>query len=152
MRRDEQGYYYFVDRIGDTYRWKGENVSTAEVAEAVGTCPGVLEAVIYGVPVPGTEGRAGMAALVVGRDFDMVALRRHMADRLPEYARPLFLRLRADFDRTTTFRPKKQDLAREGYDPAVISDALYVDDRIRQTFVTLDAARFQRIRAGDLRL
>ena len=74
MRRDAAGYYYFVDRIGDTFRWKGENVSTTEVAEAIAAFPGVREANVYGVSVPGYEGRAGMAALVVdGADhFDLV--------------------------------------------------------------------------------
>ena len=65
MRRDDHGYFYFVDRIGDTYRWKGENVATSEVAEALSTVPGIREANVYGVSVPGMDGRAGMAALVV---------------------------------------------------------------------------------------
>ncbi len=65
MRRDEHGYFYFVDRIGDTFRWKGENVATSEVAEALSTVPGIREVNVYGVSVPGADGRAGMAALVV---------------------------------------------------------------------------------------
>src|SRR5204863_6712202 len=65
LRKDEQGYFYFVDRIGDTFRWKGENVSTSEVSEAVTAFPGVAEANVYGVSIPGRDGRAGMAALVV---------------------------------------------------------------------------------------
>ena len=78
MRRDARGYYYFVDRIGDTFRWKGENVSTTEVAETITTFPGVHEAIVYGVAAPGYEGRAGMAALVVGRyrGFDLAACAR----------------------------------------------------------------------------
>jgi fatty-acyl-CoA synthase len=152
MRRDERGFFYFVDRLGDTFRWKGENVSTAEIAELLSTCPGVLDAVVYGVRIPGTEGRAGMAALAVARDFELVRLRRHIAEHIPEYGRPLFLRLRDELETTATFRPKKQDLVREGYDPGVILDALYVDDRERQTFVKLDAALYTRIRSGNFRL
>ena len=152
MRRDERGFFYFVDRLGDTFRWKGENVSTAEIAELLSTCPGVLEAVVYGVRVPGTEGRAGMAALAVARDFELARLRQHIGDRIPEYGRPLFLRFRDGLDTTATFRPKKQDLVREGYDPDVIFDALYVDDRERHAFVKLDAALYARIKSGDFRL
>src|SRR6202043_140807 len=87
MRRDASGYYYFVDRIGDTFRWKGENVSTTEVAEVIATFPGVREANVYGVSVPGYEGRAGMAALVAdGADhFDLAGLRAHIAAHLPVY-------------------------------------------------------------------
>ena len=69
MRRDEHGYFYFVDRIGDTFRWKGENVATSEVAEALAAVPGIKEVNVYGVDVPGADGRAGMAALVVDGDF-----------------------------------------------------------------------------------
>ena len=74
LRRDDNGYFYFVDRIGDTFRWKGENVATSEVAEALSAVPGVREANVYGVAVPGHDGRAGMAALVVDGNFDPVAL------------------------------------------------------------------------------
>jgi len=147
MRRDEQGYFYFIDRTGDTFRWKGENVSTTEVAETISACPGVIEAVVYGVTIPGTEGRAGMAAVVVSERFDLVAFRRHLAERLPEYARPVFLRIRGEIETTATCRPKKQALSREGYDPAVIRDALYFHDHAREAFVTLDTALYERIQA-----
>ena len=85
MRRDAHGYFYFVDRIGDTFRWKGENVATSEVAEALGVVPGVAEANVYGVTVPGQDGRAGMAALVVGADFDPA----RSASDLPGTCRPM---------------------------------------------------------------
>ncbi|HUC64671.1 MAG TPA: long-chain-acyl-CoA synthetase [Stellaceae bacterium] len=152
MRRDARGYFYFVDRIGDTFRWKGENVSTAEVAETIGACIGVVDAVVYGVAVPGTEGRAGMATIVAGPDFSLAGLRRHLAERLPEYARPLFLRVRDTIDMTGTFKPQKQDLLRDGYDPAASTDALYFHDQRRQAFVTLDAALHGRLKTGGLRL
>ena len=152
MRRDARGYFYFVDRIGDTFRWKGENVSTAEVAETIGACAGVVDAVVYGVAVPGTEGRAGMAAVVAGPDFSLAGLRQHLQERLPDYARPLFLRIRDGIAMTGTFKPQKQDLLRDGYDPAASTDALYFDDRQRQAFVALDAALHGRLKRGGLRL
>ena len=86
----------FVDRLGDTFRWKGENVSTTEVAAVLRGCPGVTDAVVYGVAVPGEEGRAGMAAITTDEGFDLDALRAHLAARLPRYAQPLFLRRCAD--------------------------------------------------------
>ena len=152
MRRDESGYFYFVDRVGDTFRWKGENVSTTEVADTISAYPGVIEAVVYGVAIPGTEGRAGMAALVVSEDFGLVAFRQHLAERLPEYARPLFLRIRGEIEMTATFKPKKQDLSREGYDPNITADVIYFDDRVRQSFVKLDAVLYERLQTGNVRL
>jgi fatty-acyl-CoA synthase len=152
MRRDERGYFYFVDRVGDTFRWKGENVSTSEVAETLLACPGITEAVVYGVIVPGAEGRAGMAAIVVNQDLDFTAFYRHLAERLPDYARPLFLRIRRELETTATFKPKKQDLSHEGYNPAGIADAVYFYDRPRKAFVKLDARLYERIETGALPL
>jgi fatty-acyl-CoA synthase len=152
MRKDERGYFYFVDRVGDTFRWKGENVSTTEVAETVAACAGVVEAIVYGVPIPGTEGRAGMAAVVVTRDFDLIAFRQHLVQRLPEYARPLFLRVRDAIERTGTFKPRKQELVREAYNPELTSDPVYFDDRAGEVFVKLDSGLYERIRSGALRL
>jgi fatty-acyl-CoA synthase len=151
MRRDRAGYFYFVDRIGDTFRWKGENVSTGEVEDVIAACPGVAGTVVYGVAVPGTEGRAGMAAIVPGDGFDLARLRRHLTERLPDYARPVFLRLRDGIALTGTFKPQKQALAAEGYDPAAIADDLYVDDRAPGAYVKLDLALYARIQAGKVR-
>ena len=152
MRQDEQGFFYFVDRVGDTFRWKGENVSTTEVAGVIATCPGVADAAVYGVRVPGTEGRAGMAALVAGEGFDLRELRRALVERLPDYARPLFLRIVSSIELTGTFKLRKQDLVQAGYDPASVPDALYIDDAASNTYVPLDAALHARLQAGKLRL
>jgi fatty-acyl-CoA synthase len=152
MRRDERGFYYFVDRVGETYRWKGENVSTAEVLTALTASRGVLDGVVYGVTVPGADGRAGTAALVVDGTFDLAAFRADLAQRLPAYARPVFLRLLRSIESTGTFKPRKQDLVQAGFDPARISDPLYFDDPRAQAYVALDAALFAGISAGAVRV
>src|SRR5207249_1293351 len=106
--------FYFVDRIGDTFRWKGENVATSEVAEAICAFPAVREAHVYGVALPGTDGRAGMAALVAdaGAGLDLAAFRAHLVRCLPDYARPLFLRIRSAMDVTATFKHTKSESVR----------------------------------------
>jgi fatty-acyl-CoA synthase len=152
MRRDARGYYYFVDRVGDTYRWKGENVSTTEVLAALCGCTGVLEGVVFGVAVPGADGRAGMAAVVVGPGFDLATLHRELRARLPDYARPVFVRILPALAATGTFKPVKRELLREGFDPAAVTDALFVDDRRAQAYVALDAALHSAIVSGTLRL
>ncbi|MCF4166929.1 long-chain-acyl-CoA synthetase [Zavarzinia compransoris] len=126
MRRDAHGYFYFVDRIGDTFRWKGENVSTAEVAEALTVFPGVKEVNVYGVQVPNTDGRAGMASLVAGDDLDLEAYDAHIARALPSYAQPYFLRIQPEIEITGTFKHRKVDLVKEGFDPAKVADPLYI--------------------------
>jgi fatty-acyl-CoA synthase len=150
MRQDEQGFFYFVDRVGDTFRWKGENVSTAEVAGLIASCSGVRDAAVYGVSVPHSDGRAGMAAVVVTPDFDLAVLRRRL-QTLPAYAWPQFLRLVVEIEMTGTFRLRKHELALQGYDPAAISDPLYCNDRSRDEYVPLDATLFARIHAGGFR-
>ncbi|MDH3685579.1 MAG: long-chain-acyl-CoA synthetase [Myxococcales bacterium] len=152
LRRDADDYFYFVDRIGDTFRWKGENVSTSEVAEVVGTCPGVKEANVYGVAVPGTDGRAGMASLVVDDDFDVDKLREEVETHLAPYARPLFLRILPEIEITGTFKHRKVDAVKEGFDPARISDPLYFLDPEKGRYVPLDGGIHERIHAGSFRL
>jgi fatty-acyl-CoA synthase len=152
MRRDERGFYYFVDRVGETYRWKGENVSTAEVLTALTAARGVLDGVVYGVTVPGADGRAGTAALMVDSRFDLASFRAEVARRLPVYARPVFLRLLQAIESTGTFKPRKQDLVQSGFDPARIEDPLYFDDPRTQAYVPLDAALFAAISAGTVRI
>jgi fatty-acyl-CoA synthase len=152
MRRDARGFFYFVDRIGDTFRWRGENVSSCEVAQALTECPGVLEANVYGVAIPGTDGRAGMAALVTDTRFDLAALRARLKTRLPDYARPLFLRILGAMEVTATFKHKKSDLVRAGFDPSLTGDAIYFNDAARGAFVRLDTPLYERIRVGAIRL
>lgn len=152
MRKDEKGYYYFVDRIGDTFRRKGENVATTEVAEAICQFPGVMHANVYGVAVPGTEGRVGMAAAVADRPLDLDCFRKHLAGCLPAYARPAFLRIRSEVDLTGTFKYSKTELVRQGYDPDASADALYFDSVEGEGFIPLDKDLYTRIQSGEIRL
>jgi len=152
MRRDERGYFYFVDRVGDTFRWKGENVATSEVSMALCAFPGVKEANVFGVAIPGTDGRAGMAALVADERLELAALRTHLLERLPDYARPLFLRIRREIEVTATFKYTKTEFVRQGYDPAATTDPIYFADPERHAFVRLDQGTYERIQAGRIRL
>jgi len=154
LRRDADGYYYFVDRIGDTFRWKGENVATQEVGEILNGAPGVTEANVYGVAVPGEDGRAGMAAVVLdgGTMFDGAGLYAHAARHLPAYARPAFVRLVPEMDVTGTLKQRKQALAAEGFDPARVDDPLYVRDDPARRYVPLTPALLAAIRSGRHRL
>ncbi len=117
----------FVDRLGDTFRWKGENVATTDVEAAVSADPAVEAVTVFGVEVPGAEGRAGMAAVVLneGKEFDGKSLANTVYDQLPGYATPLFVRVVDSLEHTATFKTKKVDLREQGYGPD-IDDPLYV--------------------------
>jgi fatty-acyl-CoA synthase len=152
VRRDSRGYFYFIDRIGDTYRWKGENVSTSEVAETINTYDDVREATVFGVAIDGHDGKAGMAAIVVGPDFDLEKLRAHIHERLPSFSRPLFLRMQAAIDATSTFKQRKFGLVRDGFDPERIADPLYFDDHRAGCYARLDGDLYREIQSGAVRL
>ena len=152
MTRDRQGFFYFIDRVGDSYRWRGENVSTTEVAAVLSHCTGVLDVAIYGVKVPGTEGRAGMAALVVNDQFDLGEFRNLVTRQLAPYARPVFLRIVSALSRTTTFKLQTGTLMTDGFDPRRIGDPLYFYDTERQQYVPLDKPLFDKLIAHTMRL
>jgi len=145
MLRDEQGYFHFIDRIGDSFRWKGENISSSEVNDAIRDCPGVLDASTYGVIVPGADGRAGMAALVVDRAFDFAVFAKHPSDRLPVYALPVFVRICRTLAATETFKQKKQQLISEGFDPSVVRGPLFLRDAATGSYRPIDRATYASI-------
>ncbi|HEX3363508.1 AMP-binding protein, partial [Phenylobacterium sp.] len=151
MKTDADGYFYFVDRIGDTYRWKGENVSTNEVAERLLGVPGVKEANVYGVAVAGAEGRAGMAGLVVGPEFDIKAFGDEVARELPPFAQPLFVRVLPALETTGTFKTRKMDLIADGYDPGKIKGPLYFHDA-KRGYLKVTKSVFEKIGAGMVKL
>jgi fatty-acyl-CoA synthase len=152
LKRDKQGYFFFIDRIGDTFRWKGENVATSEVAEATSIFPGVKEANIYGVLVPGTDGRAGMAALVTAASLDLSKFKTHVEKNLAPYARPIFLRMQPEIEVTGTFKHRKIELVNEGYDPRTVKDPLFFLDPVDGQYIPLTPELYDRIKAGEIRL
>lgn len=137
VRFDEEDYFYFVDRIGDTFRWRGHNVSTEEVAEVIAQFPGPASVNVYGVRVAGEEGRAGMVSLTWpdASRFDPKAFHEFAVERLATYAVPMFVRISRAADLTATFKLRKIDLQREGYDPQRTADPLYVRDAKAGTYV-----------------
>jgi fatty-acyl-CoA synthase len=152
MTRDNSGYFRFVDRLGDTFRWKGENVATSEVNEAVAQCPGVAEAATYGVKLPGNDGRAGMVAIVADHGFDLRELRDHLSRRLPAYACPVLVRICATLESTETFKQKKHQLVREGFDPACVKDPLFFLEVNSGGYRPLNADAYAHLMNGSLRL
>ena len=150
MKRDAQYYYYFMDRVGDTFRWKAENVATGEVAAVLSAFPGVTQANVYGVEIPGYDGRAGMASVVSERELDLKALKAHVSAALPHYAQPVFLRISQESETTGTFKFKKTNLVKAGFDPANVSDPLYVaaDD----AYAAITPSVHKDILSGELRL
>ena len=118
----------FVDRLGDTFRWKGENVATTEVEAAVGTQPGVDQAVVYGVPVTGADGKAGMAAIRLhdSAEFDGQAMADALRKSLPAYAVPAFIRLSAELEHTSTFKSRKTELREQAFDTSAFDEPVYV--------------------------
>ncbi len=146
MRRDDEGDYWFVDRIGDTFRWKGENVSTEQVEAVLQALDGIDFAAVYGVSLPGREGRAGMAAvqLADGASFDGEAIGAEVVDHLFPAARPLFIRVMEELPSTSTFKLTRHQLKIAGADPATIADALYVLDDVTGAYIPLTSERYAR--------
>ncbi|TMW59261.1 hypothetical protein Poli38472_004330 [Pythium oligandrum] len=140
---DEKSCWHFVDRIGDTFRWKGENVATNEVAQAISKFPGLSDICVYGVSVPGNEGRACLAAMVFDDDdFDMEAFAAHVKQRLPSYAMPLFLRQLGQMSVTGTMKYEKAKLRKEGIDPSQVADKLWYFNKTHGTYERLTRDNF----------
>ncbi|MEH6448041.1 MAG: long-chain-acyl-CoA synthetase [Oleispira sp.] len=138
-----QGFKHiaFADRLGDTFRWKGENVATTEVEAVANEYPGIEHSVAYGVEIPGTDGRAGMAALTLKdiNDFDIGAFSRHLREKLPVYAVPVFIRIREQEEITGTFKYRKVELKKEHYDLAQVDESMFVMLPDQTQFVPLKA-------------
>jgi acyl-CoA synthetase (AMP-forming)/AMP-acid ligase II len=153
LRLDAKRRLYFVDRLGDTFRWKGENVATCEVEEQLARWAPVEQASVYGVRIPGTEGRAGMATLVLrnGAPFDSAAFGHHVRGSLASYARPIVVRIAPQLQTTGTLKVTKTELQKQGFDPHVIADPLYLWNAEQDGYVPLGADEYHAIAGGRLR-
>jgi len=146
----EGGWLSFRDRLGDTYRWKAENVSTNDVQDVLTGCPHVREANVYGVQVPHNDGRAGMVALVVEEGFDYAELARHVEENLPAYSRPVFVRIEEQLELTASFKYVKTRLKNEGFSPAQCGRPVHF--LMGGQYVPLDGALLASIDSGTRRL
>ena len=152
LRMDEEGFLYFVDRMGDTFRWKGENVSTIEVQSIITNILQLRDVVVYGVEVPGNEGRAGMAAIEGTKDsVDLSSLAQQLFLSLPAYAVPLFIRLVPSAEMTGTFKLKKVKLRNEGFSIA-LPDPLFMLNASYKVYQPLTVELYHQIQDGKLRL
>lgn len=154
LRVDKDKFVYFQDRVGDTFRWKGENVATSEVADILTMSRHILEANVYGVKVEGHEGRIGMAAVTLeeGQEFDCSDTYKQVVNYLPAYARPRFIRIQPCLEMTGTFKMKKVKLVEEGFDPAHIKDPLYFLDPEKKTYVPLTKEIYSAIISTEIKL
>ncbi|XP_006626989.2 long-chain fatty acid transport protein 6 [Lepisosteus oculatus] len=154
MLHDDEDFVYFRDRVGDTFRWKAENVATTEVADILSSVDFLQEVNVYGVSVPGYEGKVGMAALVLKCDqkLDGKELYAHLIKHLPLYSWPWFLRVQMSLDVTETFKQQKGKLVAEGFNPAVIKEPLYVLDTSEKTYIPLTEPVYDDIVSGQIRL
>ncbi|KAI1189736.1 fatty acid transporter [Nemania serpens] len=158
LRRDADGRWFFLDRLGDTFRWKGENVSTAEVSEVLGRYPGVSEATVYGVSLPGHDGKAGMAAIYNQpevSDFDYKGLLRHARAHLPKYAVPIFLRQLVTRSATHNNKQDKVPLKKAGFDPAQMNGDLlfWISDNGKgDDYVPFTTRAFEDLQGGRAKL
>jgi fatty-acyl-CoA synthase len=154
LARNADGYYFFIDRLGDTFRWKGENVATTEVQEIISQVPGVLEVTVYGVEIPGKDGRACCAA-IVSKDNETVNLDdlfRIATKELPQYAVPMFIRFLPKINTTGTFKHQKNDLKDDGMNIKKIKDAMFFLEPGSTKYVPLNEDVYQKIVGGKAKL
>ncbi|XP_052008265.1 long-chain fatty acid transport protein 2-like isoform X1 [Xyrauchen texanus] len=154
MKIDNENFIYFQDRVGDTFRWKGENVATTEVSDILSMLDFVEEANVYGVQVPGHEGRIGMAAVKIrgGMEFDRCKMFNHVCSFLPAYALPRFIRIQNSMEVTGTFKQLKLKLVQDGFDPTVTSESLYFLCERERMFVSLTSSIYEQILSGSIKL
>ena len=149
LTRHENNWLSFADRVGDTYRWKSENVSTMEVAAIINKYPEVLDSNVYGVEVQSADGRAGMALMNVSNNFDFEVFSDHIEKNMNTFQRPCFVRIAEVMKTTGTFKHQKEDLKKQGFDPSMIEDKLYFYQKGK--YVEIDQPLYERIQSGEER-
>ncbi|XP_017196515.3 long-chain fatty acid transport protein 6 isoform X2 [Oryctolagus cuniculus] len=154
MVQDEENFLYFWDRTGDTFRWKGENVATTEVADVIGMLDFIQETNVYGVAVSGYEGKAGMASIILKpqKSLDLEKVYEQVVTSLPAYACPRFLRIQEKMETTGTFKLQKFQLVEEGFNPLKISDPLYFMDNLKKSYVPLTKELYDQVMLGEIKL
>ncbi|XP_026577889.1 very long-chain acyl-CoA synthetase-like isoform X1 [Pseudonaja textilis] len=154
MMQDHDGFIYFQDRVGDTFRWKGENVATTEVETILVMLEFIQEVNVYGVPVPGHEGKIGMAAIRLkeGESFDGKQLYEHTKNYLPNYAIPHFIRIQEALEITGTFKHCKTQLVKEEFNPITITEPLFFLDNSEKSFVPLTLEIYHSIKEKKRKL
>ena len=153
MVMDDEGYLYFSDRAGDTFRWKGENVSTTETENMISSVLDLAIVIVFGVDIPNTDDRAGMAVIQKSKEeVDMSQMANDFSSLLPSYTVPLFLRFVESVDLTGTFKFQKTRYRKEGYNPgATGGDPMYVKDKGSMSYVPLDEEKYQEIMNGIIK-
>ncbi|KAM9104660.1 long-chain fatty acid transport protein 6 isoform 2-T12 [Megaptera novaeangliae] len=154
MVQDQENFLYFWDRIGDTFRWKGENIATTEVADIIGMLDFIQDTNVYGVAVPDYEGKAGMASITLkpNTSLDLEKVYEQIVTFLPAYACPQFLRIQERMETTGTFKLQKFRLVEEGFSPLKISDPLYFMDKLKKSYVPLTKEIYDQIILGKIKL
>lgn len=158
ISRDEFGFFYWSDRVGDTFRWKGENVATSEVEHVLGLIDDVDEVVVYGVSIPNYDGKIGMAAITLKphvsiKDISWNSFNVSFLKHLPTYSRPVFIRIKKQLQMTSTFKYQKNDLIKESYDPTkLLSDeCLFFYNTKEEDFRELDKNLYMQILNGNVK-
>ena len=156
LQMDFYGNLFFKDRSGDTFRWKGENVSTTDVEAVLQTCLCLRDCLVFGVSVGQCEGKAGMA-VISGHtdgtdDIDWKQLSEQLVRRLPPYAIPLFIRVSHNVETTNTFKLIKYKLRKDGFDPTITSDHIYFFDKSVNQYKPLTKQLFDRIQSNQIKI
>ncbi|XP_048119563.1 very long-chain acyl-CoA synthetase-like isoform X1 [Alosa alosa] len=151
---DQDNFIYFQDRIGETFRWKGENVATTEVEDVLTELHFIENATVYGVRMPGHEGRIGMATVTIkaGREFHCSETFTHVANNLPSYAQPRFIRIKSSLEVTGTFKHMKVNLVADGFNPSAIQDPLYVLNEKEHCYDQMTMNYYKSINSGEVHL
>lgn len=155
---DRLGFFYWSDRVGDTFRWKGENVATSEVESVILALPGFADVTVYGVEIPNCDGRAGMVAIkfhdsVTFETVDWKQYHSECVANLPVYSRPVFVRIRAEMKVTTTFKHQKNELVKEGFNPDMVKeDKIYLYSAKDGSLTPVDQKLYQSIVTGAVKV